>query len=84
MVRLELWNSARSGRDKTALRDFERVLTELPITDDVWAHAFKLAEKTRSAGATVPGADILVAACAQIHGAELEQADSDFDRIPDH
>lgn len=82
MVRLELWNGARGDGDKKALRDFDRYLPELPITEEVWTLAYSLAQKARSAGATVPSSDILIAACAQFHGAGLEHSDSDFDRLP--
>jgi predicted nucleic acid-binding protein len=81
MIRLELWNGARGGGDKKALRDFERRLPELPITDGVWKLAYALAQKARNAGATAPGGDILIAACAQFHDVALEHADSDFDRL---
>jgi len=81
MVRLELWNGARSDRDKKALREFEQVLFELPITEEVWECAYGLARKTRDAGKTVPANYILIAACAQFHKVSLEHTDSDFDRI---
>jgi predicted nucleic acid-binding protein len=29
----------------------------------------------------VPATDLLIAACAQRHGAELETADADFERL---
>ncbi len=81
MIRLELWNGARGDCDKKILRDFERRLPALPITDGVWNLAYALAQKARSAGATAPGSDILIAACAQFHDVPLEHADSDFDRL---
>jgi predicted nucleic acid-binding protein len=81
MVRLELWNGARGDRDKKALRDFEQRLPELPITSEVWDLAYSLAQKARSAGATAPGSDILIAACAKFHAVALEHADADFDRL---
>jgi predicted nucleic acid-binding protein len=81
MVRLELRNGARGDRDRKILRDFERRLPELPINDAVWTLAYALAEKARRAGATAPGADILIAACAQFHDVPLEHADSDFERL---
>lgn len=81
MVRLELWNGARGDRDKKTLRDFERLLPELPITNEVWKVAYALADKSRMAGATAPGADVLIAACAQFHEVPLEHSDSDFDRL---
>lgn len=81
MIRLELWNGARGDRDKKALRDFERLLPELPITGEVWRLAYGLARKARSAGTTAPGSDIVIAACARFHDVPLEHADSDFDRL---
>jgi predicted nucleic acid-binding protein len=81
MVRLELWNGARGDADKKALRDFERYLPELPITEGVWKLAYSLVQKTRSAGITVPATDALIAACAKFHDAKLEHVDSDFERL---
>ena len=63
------------------MRDFERLLPELPIAEPVWDLAYALAKKVRDAGATVPGSDILIAACAQFHDVPLEYSDSDFDRL---
>ena len=81
LVRLELWNGAAGDREKKILRDFEDVLLELAIDDDVWAGAYELARRARSAGVSVPATDILIAASARRHGAELETADSDFERL---
>ena len=81
LIRLELWNGAAGDRDRKILRDFEVVLTELPIDDDVWAGAYELARRARLAGVSVPATDILIAACTRRHGAELETADSDFERL---
>lgn len=80
-VRLELWNGAGGAQEKKVLRDFERLLPELAISAEVWTLSFDLARKARSAGVSVPAADILVAACARHHGAELEHCDSDFDLL---
>ena len=82
MIRLELWNGARGDRDKAILRDFERLLPELPITREVWDLACTLSQKNRSKGTTTPGSDILIAACALFHDVALEHTDSDFDRLP--
>jgi predicted nucleic acid-binding protein len=81
VVRLELWNGAGGDREKKTLREFERVLPELAMTDDVWNKAYDLARRCRTAGLTVPATDLLIAACARHHGAGLEQSDSDFDRL---
>ena len=81
LVRLELWNGAAGDRDRKSLRDFEDVLSELAIDDDVWVGAYGLARRARSAGVSVPATDILIAACARRHGADLETADSDFEQL---
>jgi len=78
MVRLELWNGAGGDREKKVLRDFERVLPELPIDEDVWSAAFDLARKARTGGISVPATDLLIAACARVHKVDLEHSDSDF------
>ena len=82
MVRLELWNGARGDREKRVLKEFERLLPELGITVEVWEAAYDLARRCRAAGITVPATDLLIIACSRYHGAQLEQSDSDFDRIP--
>ena len=78
LVRLELWNGAAGERDRKILRDFESVLPELSIDDEVWAAADALARRARPSGVSVPATDILIAACARRHGAELETTDADF------
>ena len=79
VVRLELWNGVGSEHDRRILRDFERVLPALPITDEVWQAACDLADRCRESGKTAPMADVLIAACARHHGCEMEHADKHFD-----
>jgi hypothetical protein len=81
MVRLELWNGAGGDREKKVLRDFERVLPELAINEDVWSGAYELARRARAAGVSVPATDLLIAACAQYYQVDLEQSDSDFELL---
>lgn len=81
LVRLELWNGASGERERKVLREFERLVTDLDIDTSTWSEACALARRCRSAGVTVPASDILIAACARQHGAEIEHADSDFDAI---
>ncbi|MEO8623177.1 MAG: PIN domain-containing protein [bacterium] len=81
MVRLELWNGAGGERERKVLREFERLIPELEISDDVWNVAYDMGRRCRAAGVTVPATDLLIAACARFHGAGLEHADSDFDLI---
>jgi len=71
IVRLELWNGAGGEREKKALRDFERLLPELGIDDEVWRGAYEPARKARSGGVSIPATDLLIAACAKRHDAEL-------------
>lgn len=80
-VRLELWNGAAGDREKKILRDFEAVLPELSIDQEVWSGAYALARDARSVGVSVPASDILIAACARRYGAELETSDSDFELL---
>jgi predicted nucleic acid-binding protein len=81
LVRLELWNGAAGDRDRKILRDFEAVLPELPIDDEVWSTAYALAGRARAVGVSAPASDILIAACARRHDADLETADSDFELL---
>ena len=81
VVQLELWNGARGQHERSVLRDFARVLPELPIDDGVWRGAYELAQRARARGVTVPATDILIAACARRHDAALETADSDFELL---
>jgi len=78
MVRLELWNGASGNREKKVLREFERLLPDLAIDDQVWRIAEELARQARSAGVTIPATDLLIAACCRRHECEIEHADSDF------
>jgi predicted nucleic acid-binding protein len=73
--------AAPAERERKVLREFERLVPELAITDEVWSEACDLARRCRGAGVSVPATDLLIAACARHHGAELEQADGYFDAI---
>jgi len=81
LVRLELWNGAGREREKKVLREFARLIPELAIEAETWSEARDLARRCGAAGVSVPAADILIAACARHHGAQLEHADGDFDAI---
>ncbi|MBY0497084.1 MAG: PIN domain-containing protein [Cyanobacteria bacterium] len=81
IVRLELWNGAGGEREKKVLREFERLIPELAITTGVWNDACDRVRRCRTAGVSAPASDVLIAACARHHGAQLEHADSDFDLI---
>ena len=81
IVQLELWNGARGGREQEVLKRFSEVLPVLPMDDEVWSAAYELARRARSRGVTVPATDVAIAACARRHGAYLESADADFERL---
>ena len=78
VVQLELWNGARGQREQKVLRDFAEALPNLPIDDQTWGASYDLARQTRARGITVPATDVVIAACADRHGAAIESADSDF------
>ena len=80
-VRLELWAGARSELDRKLLRDYERVLPDLAITDKVWTMACEWGDRARRAGVSAGAGDLLIAACARVHEVELESADADFERL---
>ena len=81
VIRLELWNGAGGDREKAVLREFGRVLPDLPITDEVWQESVALARRARTRGVSVPSTDLLIAACARRHGAGLETSDADFELL---
>jgi predicted nucleic acid-binding protein len=81
LVRLELWNGAGGERERKVLREFERLMPELAIDAEVWSATCDLARRCRAAGVTVPATDLLIAACARHHGAQMEHADADLDAI---
>lgn len=81
LVELELWNGARGGPEKRALRRFAEVLPVLQIDEGVWSAAYDLARRARAQGVTVPAADVAILACARHHGAALESADQDFELL---
>jgi hypothetical protein len=76
MVRLELWNGLRGAAERKQLGALEAAVTNLATTDEVWARARRLARRARAKGITVPGADLVIAACAWTHGAEMEHDDA--------
>ena len=80
-MQLELWKGARGGPEQRVLRRFAAVLPDLPIDAMVWSTAYDLARRARGRGLTVPAADVLIAGCAHRHGAALESADKDFERL---
>lgn len=83
MVRLELWNGIGNDAERKKMRAYEDVILDLALDDAVWEEAYRLASLCRAAGRTIPAADVLIAACARVHGVELEHRDSDFELVAD-
>jgi len=75
-VRLELWNGLRGAAERKQMEALEADVTNLPTTEAVWAKARELARRARAAGVTVPGADLVIGACAWEHGVDLEHDDA--------
>ena len=81
MVAVELWNGTRGAREKRELAELEKEITFFPIDTNVWGKARKLAQSSRDAGLSAPSADIVIAACANHYGLELEHCDAHFSKI---
>ena len=81
MVRLELWNGAHGKAERKFLAGLERELECAPTTVEVWQTAIDLADVCRRKGVTVPATDLLIAACAELHGLGLLHNDTHFDQI---
>lgn len=77
-VRLELWAGIGNDEERRVLREFEQVIPELPITEQVWQMACELADRGRRQGKRFPVTDVIVAACAWRHHVELDHADQHF------
>ena len=81
MVRLEIWAGIGDERERKVLRQYEAVVPDLAIDDDVWQASFELARAARGGGKTIPPSDILIYACARRHGLTVEHADTHFDML---
>ena len=80
-VRLELWIGARGSHEKAVLRRYEKVMPELLISQEVWNESFELARRARAGGFTCPSPDVLIAACARVHGVTVESSDAHIAKL---
>ncbi len=80
IVRLELWNGALA-KEMPDLQELAENVILLPTTPEVWTGAELLARKARGTGLTLPATDLLIAACALHHGAEIIHRDRHFEQI---
>ena len=80
-VRLELWRGVTNDAQRKTLRRYEALLPEYEISVDVWERAIRLADRGRASGVTVPLADLLIFACAKMHGLDVAHDDAHFDDL---
>lgn len=80
-VRLELCRGVTNDAERKTLRRFEALLPDYEISTEVWARSIQLADRARASGVTVPLADLLIFACAKIHGLEVAHDDTHFDEL---
>ena len=80
-VRLELWRGVTNDAERKALRRYEVLLPDYAVTSEVWERAIRLADRGRASGITIPLADLLIFACAKIHGLDLAHDDGHFDEL---
>jgi len=80
-VRLELWRGVTNDVERKTLRRYEALLPNYEISPEVWDRAIHLADRGRSAGVTAPLTDLLIFACAKLHGLDVAHHDSHFDEL---
>ena len=78
MVITELLMGASTQEDKNDVNALCSLLHYLEINDSVWKTAYQLASICRSKGTPVPGSDLIIAACAFFHNAQIESEDHHF------
>jgi predicted nucleic acid-binding protein len=81
LVRLELWRGVTNDAERRTLRRYEMLLPDYEISAEVWTRSIQLADRARASGVTVPLADLLIFACAQVHGIEVAHDDTHFDEL---
>ena len=80
-VRLELWRGVTNDVERKTLRRYEALIPSYEISPHVWDRSIQLADRGRSAGLTVPLADLLIFACAKLNGLDVAHDDSHFDEL---
>jgi predicted nucleic acid-binding protein len=81
IVALELWNGV-TARQRPQLEKLERLVTSYPVNAAVWRCARQVASKARDKGLTVPVSDLIISACARVHGLELQHhGDEHFEML---
>jgi len=78
MVEVELSMGVASERDGRDVAELCGLLVALPVDGRVWEEAARLGRACRRNGTPVPASDLVIAACARIHGARIESVDIHF------
>lgn len=81
VVRLELWRGVTNDAERKTLRRYEALLPDSEISAEVWKRSIQLADRGRASGVTVPLADLVIFACAKIHGLDIAHDDAHFDEL---
>jgi predicted nucleic acid-binding protein len=84
MTALEICYSARNQADLEALLAGQRALEWLPVSEAAMDRALevqRLLARHRGSGHRRPIPDLIIAATAELHGAEVLHVDSDYDLI---
>lgn len=83
MIDLELLYSAPSKKIYRQLGDALQGMPRVPVNDDVFDRALEVQSllAAKSQHRAVPLPDLLVAACAEVHGLIVLHYDADYDRI---
>lgn len=80
-VRLELWRGVTNDAERRTLRRYEALLPDYEITEETWTRAIRVADRGRAAGITAPLADLLIHACAAVHGLTIAHDDEHFEAL---
>lgn len=81
LIKVELWNGVRPGRENKALDELENAATLFPLSEEVWRKACRLALRARESGLTVPANDIVITACARHFALDIECVDAHFTKL---
>jgi predicted nucleic acid-binding protein len=77
-VWLELWQGVRGRKELARLQSLRAICRWLPFDAACWERAHAIARACSLKGASVPFGDVLVAACARHHQAQLLEHDHHF------
>ena len=81
IVRVELYHGARSESDFKSLREMEATLQRLEMSPAVWDKCAEVAVRCRQKGKPLPTTDMMVYACAAVHGVTVFHRDQHFETL---